>query len=390
MGAMEKGQLRNPPGKEERLATRVAFFINGLGMAAWAPLVPFAKARLSVDDGTFGAILLCLGAGSLVSMPFAGALAARIGCRRAISIAALLICVPLPLLATASTPMMLALGLFLFGAGGGLIDVVGNIHAIIVEKAAGRPLMSGFHGLFSAGGIAGASGVSVLLGMGANPQSAALIVGTTGLLLIGIFGRRLLPYAESGEHKSFVIPRGTILLIALLIFLIYLAEGAMLDWSAIFLTTEKQAGAESGGFAYAAFASAMTIGRLTGDRIVQHCGERRILILGSLCSTAGLLLVTILPTWKLCLIGFAFVGIGASNIVPVFYTLLGKQRIMPVNLAVSSVTTLGYMGILAGPALIGFASNAANLSVAFGIVGASLILITISANYVLRGVASDR
>src|SRR3954452_666849 len=142
------------PAKAQLNSTRTAFFIAGFGMAAWAPLVPFAKERLGIHDGALGTLLLCLGAGSIVAMPLAGFLTSRLGCRRVLIVAALVICATLPLLAQVSAVALLALVLFVFGAGMGAIDCTMNIQAIILERASGRTVMSGFHGLYSLGGTA--------------------------------------------------------------------------------------------------------------------------------------------------------------------------------------------------------------------------------------------
>src|SRR5688572_13756698 len=147
------------PGGAEQISTRIAFFIAGFGVAAWAPLVPFAKARASLDEGTLGVLLLCLGVGSIIAMPASGPLVARYGCRRLIAASSILMCLTLPPLAVISNQVLLGVALLLFGAGLGTLDCVVNIQAVIVERASGRPMMSGFHGLFSVGGIAGAGGV---------------------------------------------------------------------------------------------------------------------------------------------------------------------------------------------------------------------------------------
>jgi predicted MFS family arabinose efflux permease len=152
------------------------FFIAGFGMAAWAPLVPFAKARVAMDDGVLGLLLLSVGIGSILAMPLAGALAARLGCRRVIIVSALLMCFTLLLLASASNMPLLIAALLFFGASLGSIDVSTNIQAIIIERERGRPMMSGFHGLFSLGGVVGAAGVTALLGAGASPLTAILVV----------------------------------------------------------------------------------------------------------------------------------------------------------------------------------------------------------------------
>jgi len=160
---------RAASGQFEQRSTRIAFFIAGFGVSAWAPLVPFAKARAGIDDGVLGLLLLCLGAGSIVAMPLAGALSARLGCRVVITTSAVLLCLILPFLATASSLPLIVVVLLAFGASIGSIDVAMNIQAIIVERASGRAMMSGFHGLYSLGGIAGSASMAALLGGGASP-----------------------------------------------------------------------------------------------------------------------------------------------------------------------------------------------------------------------------
>ena len=372
------------PGAPERLATRVAFFISGFGTAAWAPLVPFAKERLGTDDGTLGLLLLCLGAGSSIAMPLSGGLAARFGCRRVIWAGCLGISVSLPLLGFAPTGASLALALLLFGAGIGAADVAMNIQAVIVEKTGGRTMMSGFHGLYSVGGIAGAGGVSGLLWVGASPMAAGLGIGVAILGLMLAFGRHLLPYGREGDAPAFALPHGVVLFIGCLCFITFLTEGSMLDWSALFLTSLRGVDPAHSGLGYAAFALVMTLGRLTGDRVVHLFGGRTILIFGSLCAASGLILAVSVPSWIAAIVGFSMVGLGASNIVPVLYSTAGRQQVMAPNLAIAAITTFGYLGILAGPALIGFIARAASLSTAFVCVAALLIVVAGGARVATR------
>lgn len=367
------------PGRAEQAATRIAFFVAGLGIAAWAPLVPYAKARTSLDDGALGLLLLCLGAGSILAMPLSGALASRFGCRRVLIGASLLVALMLPALATAAQLPLLGLALFIFGAGIGSLDCVINIQAVIVERASGRSMMSGFHGLFSVGGIAGAAGVSGLLMLGATPLFATLIVVAILLAAMAWAASGLLPYAGKGEGPAFAIPHGAVLFIGVICFVVFLAEGAMLDWSAVFLTDLRQVDAAYAGLGYAAFASTMTIGRLTGDRFVQRLGPQRIIISGGLCAAAGLVLATLAPSWLAGLAGYALVGAGCSNIVPVLYTAVGRQKSMSEHIAVPAISTLGYAGILVGPAAIGAVAHLASLPIAFLIVAALLIGVAASA-----------
>jgi predicted MFS family arabinose efflux permease len=369
----------------QQISTRVAFFIAGFGIAAWAPLVPYAKDRLGIDEGALGLLLLCLGTGSIITMPLAGALAARFGCRLMIWAASLLICVSLPFLATVASVPALVIALLIFGAAIGTVDVVVNIQAVIVEKASGRAMMSGFHGLWSVGGFVGAGIVSALLWAGVSPLVAMLcvIVVIVGLLLT--FGKHLLPYgSEEKDGPLFVLPKGIVLFIGFLCFIVFLAEGSMLDWSAVFLTSLRGVDFSYAGLGYSLFSVAMTIGRLSGDRVVQKFGGEKILIFGGICAASGVTIAIFIPTWTASLIGFGLVGLGASNIVPVLYSVLGRQKVMPTNLAVSAVTTLGYSGILAGPALIGFIAHTTSLSFAFLVVAVMLLIVAASSRVAIE------
>lgn len=360
------------PGAPERLATRIAFFIAGLTMSGWAPLVPLARARLGLNDAQLGTLLLCLGLGSVLAMPFSGGLAGKFGCRTIILLAGTAACLALPILAFAPTVPALAAGLLLFGAGLGCIDVVMNIQAVIVERASGKAMMSGFHGLYSVGGIAGAGGVTGLLALKTPPLVAAGIVTGLALLLLWSPAKGLLPYGGDEGAPPFALPKGRVLLIGALCFVLFLAEGSVLDWSGVLLSASRGMEEAKAGIGYVGFAAMMTLGRLTGDAIVQRIGPRAILVFGAACAAAGFALAALVPSWMASVLGFALVGVGASNVVPVLFTAAGNQRAMPGNLAIAAVTTLGYAGILLGPAVIGFVARSSSLPVAFLIVAGLL------------------
>ncbi|MET0438971.1 MAG: MFS transporter [Devosia sp.] len=367
-------------GRREQWATRAVFLVAGLAMAAWAPLVPFAKARVGVEDGALGLLLLCLGLGSIVAMPITGVLASRFGCRAIIVASSIAVAVVLPFLAIVDTVPGLAIALALFGASVGTIDVAMNIQAVMVEKDSGRNMMSGFHGLFSLGGIVGAGGVSLLLAVGIAPLTATLVISAMlVVLLIGSFSG-LLPYGnrEAGSTPLFVIPKGIVMFIGLLCFLVFLGEGAILDWSALFLINTHQVDPMQAGFGYTMFAIAMTFGRLTGDAIVKTLGGLKVVVGGGIVAAAGFLLAVFAPVQPLAFAGFLLVGIGASNIVPVLFTAAGNQTRMPASLAVAAITTLGYAGILVGPAAIGFVAQHWSLSTAFVLVAAGLVFVAVS------------
>ncbi|WP_110955022.1 MFS transporter [Anaerosinus massiliensis] len=366
-------------GLKEQISTKAAFFIGGVAVSAWAPLVPYAKARLGVDEGTLGLLLLCLGAGSIMTMPLAGVLAARFGCRKVVCVASLFICLALPFLTIAASIPAMVMTLLIFGASIGMVDVVINIQAAIVEKHSGRAMMSGFHGAWSVGGFAGAAGVSALLWANVSPMMAVLCVAVMIVGLLLIFGKYLLPYGSEDQNGvSFIIPKGIVLFIGFLCFIVFLAEGSILDWSAVFLTSSRGVAFSYAGLGYSIFSITMMIGRLTGDRIVAKFGGRKVVLFGGISAAAGLAIVVFIPNWIASLFGFALLGLGAANIVPVLYSVLGRQKVMPVNLAISAVSTFGYSGVLAGPALIGFIAHATSLVVAFLIVAVMLLFVAAS------------
>jgi len=369
-----------------QMATRIAFLVAGLGMAAWAPLVPFAKIRIALSDGTLGLLLLCLGGGSLLAMPITGFLTSRFGCRKVILAAGVMICLALPLLATASSVPTMALSLLLFGAAMGIIDVGMNVQAVIVERESGKAMMSGFHGFFSIGGIAGAGSVTGLLWLGLSPLEAMLLLVVLLVLLLLAAQKNLVPGSENNgdDVPLFVVPRGKVIFLGILCFIMFLAEGAMLDWSALFLSSQRGVSATQAGLGFAIFSVAMAIGRLTGDKIVAALGRLPVMTGGSLCAACGLLLAISLDNAYLSMLGFMLVGLGASNVVPLLFSAAGSQKSMSASMAIAAMTTIGYAGILAGPALIGFVAQWTSLSIALGCIAALLLLVSVSARAAIR------
>ncbi len=369
-------------GARQQHATRAVFFLPGFAIAAWAPLVPFAKARTGLDEGGLGLTLLCLGAGSLLAMPVAGALAARFGCRALMLVTLLMAGLTLPLLAIAPSAISLALALFVFGAGIGACDCVMNLQAVMVERDARRPMMSGFHAFYSIGGAIGAAAMTGLLGLGVAPWVGAclLVAAMATVVLVAA------PYWRSerapGDAPMFAIPRGIVLLIGVLCFVAFLGEGVMLDWSAVFLNQVQGVPAGRAGLGFLVFSVAMTVTRLFGDRAVAWLGQQRAVLIGGAVAATGLLLATFASALPMALIGYALVGLGCANIVPVLFTLAGNQKAMPESLAIPAVTTLGYAGVLAGPALVGLVAQLSSLVTAFVLVAIALLLVGIAARAV--------
>lgn len=365
--------------------TRTIFLINGLGMSAWAPLVPFARDRLQLSGASLGALLLCLGIGSLAAMPVTGTLVARFGCRRVMCFSTLLVLMMMPLLATADSHLVMAAALMLFGAGLGMLDVAMNYQAVQVEQAADKPMMSGFHGFFSLGGILGAGTVSLLLSQSFTPLAATLVVMAVMFLLLlwrlpVLMNERL----HQPDQPWLVIPRGWVAFLGLLCFILFLAEGAVLDWGALLLLQNPEMSPAWAGLGYAVFSVAMTLGRFSGDKIIQRFGRYPVMLTGALTAAAGMSLAVWLPWPEIALLAFLLVGFGLSNTVPMLFNAAGNQQDMPANLAISAMTTLGYAGILSGPALIGFISQWISLSGAFLAIALLLLAVAASARKVAQ------
>ncbi|MGR3807261.1 MFS transporter [Pasteurella testudinis] len=366
-----------PDFHHEQPATKAVFFLAGFITAAWAAIIPFVKANVQISDGTMGLMLLCLGGGALVGMPIAGGFSAKYGCRRVLISAVCGCALLFPLLIFVSSPLALAVVLVLFGTCLGITDCTMNIQAVMVEKASATPLMSGFHGFYSLGGMCGALVLTALLSLGVNVVVAcfltvAFIFALLGLCQVG-FRRDI---AEQ-QGQLFALPKGVVFYIGVVCFVFFLAEGTVLDWSGIFLSEYRAVPNASAGLGVACFSVAMTIGRLLGDRAVSYIGAKPMMLLGSLTAMFGFLLSLSLDLWQAALVGYSLIGLGCSNIVPILFSATGKQAEMPEALAVTAVSTLGYVGVLAGPALVGLGAEIYSLPTALFFVVGLIFLATL-------------
>lgn len=368
----------------QRLSTRFSFFGLGFATAAWAPLIPFAQQRLHFNHADFGLLLLCSGLGAMLAMPATGKIVQRIGCRVPIGFALLLLAVLLPSLSLWTTPLMMAITLFLFGTEAGSLGVALNIQAVVVEKNSLKSLMSGFHGMASLGGLAGVLTITALLALSISSVMSAFAVSL--LLVIIIF--LSVPYSiKSVENTSLEasskvknsirqrLPQPLIILIGIACFIIFMTEGAAMDWSGIYLTQQYGVNTAFAGLAYTFFAIAMTTGRFTGHYLIRYFGEKKLLTYSAICATLGLALVSIAPHWWLVLVGYTLVGTGCSNIVPIMFSRAGRQTVMPSAVALSCVSTLAYTGILVGPAFIGMIGELIGLKTVFMALSGLLLLI---------------
>ncbi len=380
--------------QKAKRATQAVFLVCGLALSSWAPMVPFAKERLGLDESALGILLLLLGAGAILMMPLTGFLSHRYGTRIVIFISGILAAILLPLLLLVNQVAAMGVLLFLFGAAVGAIDVAMNTHGVFVQNQLPKPVMSSLHGLFSVGGLCGSLGLGLLIEAGLSPILAAISIACLlVLILISQYGSLFSKVQEqpgeaqatrqrNGKARSFAWLHTSILFLGGACFIVFLAEGAMLDWSALLLTESRGVSVALSGVGYAVFSVAMAVMRLTGDRLVTRLRGKTVVVGGAVLAAVGILIAANAGSLGLTLAGFVLLGMGSANIVPVFFSEAGRIKGVPSAIAIPAVSTIGYAGQLAGPALIGFAAHQYSLPSAISMIGALLFIVAFS--YALR------
>jgi MFS family permease len=363
------------------------FFVGGLIFSTWAARIPAIQENLHMSNSLLGTVLLGLTVGAMFSMPFAGWLIARSGSSRLTTIAALIQCGMLPLLTLAPTPWLLAVVLLITGMSNGMLNVAVNDQAVAVERLYGRPIMSSFHALFSLGGMFGAAVGSLMASRQVAPLThfGGVAVLVTLLTLAAL--RTLITSGpeSTGKTSLFVVPTRALLGLAVIAFCVLLGEGAMADWSAVYLAQTLPGNPQLPPLGYAAFSLAMALGRFNGDWLTARFGPLVILRVSGIMAASGLLMALAVNQPAFVLAGFAAVGFGFSTVVPLVFSAAGRTKGLPSSTALASVTTLGYFGFLAGPPLIGFGADLFSLRASLGVVVVLSAMIAVLAGSVERG-----
>lgn len=358
------------PLRQARLAISAAFLANGFGFANWAARIPAVKDHVGLSTGALGVALLGIAVGAVVAMPLAGALLVRFGSRTITRLCLALFCVALPLPALAGSLPALVGALALLGMGAGSLDVSMNAQAVAIEREYRRPVLAGLHGLWSLGTIGGALTGGLAAGAGVPPRVHLLIVGAV-LLAAGIYvTRRLLPGGADGGQglPRFVRPTRMLALLGAIAFCALLSEGAAYDWSTVYLRDDLGVSEGFAVSAYAAFTCTMTGGRLVGDRLRARLGSRALLGSAALVAAAGLGAGLALGHVVAAVAGFAVLGAGLSCIVPIAFGAAGGASGLPSGPAIAVVSTVGYLGFIAGPPLIGGLGELTSLPAALVVV----------------------
>lgn len=352
-----------------RLAVATIFFTNGVVLANWIARIPDVKQQLALSEGSLGLALLCAGAGALVSQPTAGWLISRVGSQLMTTLMALTFCVVFVFPGLAWSLPLLMLALFVMGGCNGALDVAMNSQAAIVEQRYRRPIMSSFHGLWSVGGLIGASLGGLAAARGIPLGLHFLVTAVVGIIVMFLATRWLVPDAGTqGEHApSFALPPRPLLLMGLIAFCVLFSEGAVGDWSAVYLRDNLGSDAGLAATGYAVFALLMAVGRLTGDWLALRLGPGLLVRCGGVLVTLGIALALLVASPYAAIAGFGLIGAGLSCIFPLILSAASRTPGIASGTAIAAMATAGYTGFLVGPPLIGTAAEALTLRGALGV-----------------------
>jgi MFS family permease len=366
-------QLAAPPAamRASRIAVAAIFAINGLALSNWIARIPDAKAGLGIGEGMLGLVLLFAAIGALLGQPTTGWLVARFGSQRVTTVMALAFALTVILPGMAQSVPQLMAALFVLGMFNGGLDVAMNAQAATVEQRYGRPIMASFHGLWSVGGLAGAGigGLLAAQGIALGPHLLVVSIATLAAMMVAL--RWLVPTTGSGpgDGPAFALPPRSLAIPGLLAFGVLFCEGAIADWSAVYLREGLGSGAGVAAAGYAVFALLMAAGRLSGDWLTLRVGPQRMVRGGGALVTLGMALVVAGSGPLLAIVGFGLVGAGVSCIFPLILSAAARTPGVASSTAIAAMATTGYTGFLVGPPLLGGMAEALSLRVALGVLG---------------------
>ncbi|MDO9545473.1 MAG: MFS transporter [Pelolinea sp.] len=378
---MNKKQYSN----KDRAAVLVAFFTNGALMATWVSRIPAMQSKLSLSEGALGLVLLGLSSGMLLALLISGGLIARMGSRKVLLIAALISCLSLPILSLASHPLLLFTSLLAFGGGISIMDMAMNEQAVLVERTAGKPMMSSFHAGYSVGGVAGAL---VGAGMAALPGIPVLFHFILVMLFFGaivvLIYQHLQPTQADTQAKGtvFRLPERALWVMGAIAFSSAIGEGASADWSAVYLKNVLQTNASTAALGFAAFSLTMTLGRVFGDWLTSKWKPAAIVRAGGLTAALGFAAAVLTSNPWIAIAGFGLAGLGLANIIPLLFGAAGNLPGFPPGTGIAGVATIGYVGFLVGPPLIGTIAEIFSLRASFFIVALMTGTLMISAKVI--------
>ncbi len=371
-----------------RWASRTQFFSSGFVFATWGVHIPTVKAHYAVDEAELGFAMLAAGAGALLGLTQASRWIGRCGARDTArlcgTVYALLLC---GLLAMPSYVVLLCL-LAVFGVLTSMFDVSINTEAAQLELRNGQPLMSGMHGMFSLGGMAGAMTGGAVLAVGLAPEWHLILVAVVMALAIAISAGWMLPKEAtsfSGSDAGFQLPRGALAVLGLLAALGLIAEGAVYDWSVLYLKQELGSSQSHAALAYASFSAAMAAARFGGDAMRARWASGVLLRFSACMAAASMALVLLADRPWIALLGFAGVGAGLANVVPILFAASARVPGVEAARGIAAVSAVAYLGFMAGPPGIGFLAQISSLTAALYVVVAFAVALAVFARHADAG-----
>jgi MFS family permease len=357
---------------QHRIAVKLAFFINGFIYANWVSRLPRIQELYQADNGTIGFILLASSIGAVGAMPFTGWIIIKNGSRRITLVAVLLYCIIVPFIPFMPSIIALIALYFCMGIVTGMLDVAMNSQAVMVEKLYHKPIMTSFHALFSIGMMLGAWSSALFTDLHFDLPRHFSIVVCFALVAVGWASRNLVrdkpDPAILHDGPLFRLPNAALISIGIITFCCMLGEGAMSNWTVNYMENMAHASQSLAPIGLSAFATAMTIGRIFGDRIRLNLGDKKMIVGGGIFAVIGLSTALLFPHPYASIVGFFVVGLGLSSVVPIAYSIAGNAKSLPPGVGLAMVTTVGYSGFLVGPPIIGLLADWQTLQFAFGFV----------------------
>jgi MFS family permease len=363
--------LSFPTQRYYRIAVSAFFFIQGICFASWASRIPDIKNKLQLTDGQLGGVLLGLPLGQLTAMAMSGYLVSKLGSKTTLTIGSLIYPAVLVLIGSVTNVWQLTASLFLFGVSGNLTNISVNTQAVGVERLYRRSIMASFHGIWSLAGFTGGLISTLMVAKNMPPQQHFMMIYLLALGIMLSARRFVLPRdaaVKAVKGPIFVKPDAAILRLGLIAFACMVCEGTMFDWSGIYFEKVLNVPKDLTRVGYVAFMCTMASGRLLADKWVTKFGVQNILKASDIIILASLLLAVIFPYLIPATIGFLLVGIGVSSVVPMTYSLAGKSKTMLPGVALAAVSSIGFLGFLLGPPIIGFIAEASSLRVSFAVI----------------------
>lgn len=355
-----------------RMAVSMFYFAMGLCFATWASRIPTIKSTLHLSDGQLGTILFALPVGQLTMMYFSGKLVTRFGSHRVLPLAISMYAVSLTNLGLAQNAWQLALGLYVFGLSGNLTNISVNTQGIYTEGLFKRTIMSSFHGMWSLAGFTGALVGLGMLALQLSTYTHFLIVACTAFLLIALNFKLLIKAKETvkaEKKKGFRKPDTTLVLLGVIGFCSMASEGIMFDWSGVFFKDIVKAPGALIILGYTSFMIMMASGRFFGDKLINKYGRKKVMQISGIMISSGFFTAVAFPYIIPSMLAFMVIGLGVSTVVPTLYSIAGKHPTIPTGEALTTVSSVSFLGFLMGPPVIGHIAELSSLRFSFAFIG---------------------